>query len=68
MEEAIRALTEACRERAFSWALEYSEAENTFYAYAKGIGAGEYFEVKRVPDPKRALEQLLERLPKYPRR
>lgn len=35
------------REHAATFTLEYSDAEDTWYARCSGIGKGEYWEVKR---------------------
>ena len=55
-------LTAECRERAWSWRLEYSEVENTYYAEASGCGKGKFVEVKRDSTIEDAIYRLLRRV------
>lgn len=65
MEAVIRELTETCRNMAWDWTLEYQEIDNTYYAWAEGIGQGEWTEVKREPSPEEALKRLLAKVKEW---
>ena len=61
-DKLLSALHNLCKEQMWCFALQYSEAENMWYAEASGTGEREYWEVKRCISPNQALERLLEKL------
>jgi hypothetical protein len=63
--DALINVKDRCARLGLGFALAWSEAEDSWYAHARGIGAGEYFEVKRAATSEAALERLAEKLTVY---
>lgn len=59
LEDVIDELVRECGARAYSFSLNWSEAEWCFYAGASGLGKGEFVEVKRVASMLGAAKRLL---------
>lgn len=60
LERQFSATRELCGYYGLRFSVEWSEAENLYYAEARGAGKGERFEVKRVGTPHTALKYLRE--------
>ena len=67
IDELLESVRAKCAAMGVKFYLEWSEAENLWYATADGQGKGEYWEAKKAPSAYAALSRLLEKIETNPR-